>query len=299
MYPVGFRGSWRGGRALARAAADFGAELLAAHTSHAHAHALRSGLPVVVHRRVDFAPGRLSRAKYRAALGYVAVSAAVRRVLEGAGVPGSRITVVHDAVRPLDVSTDREGFRAELGWPSDAVVLLAAGALVDHKGHRWLVEAMQHLPDLHLAIAGEGRLRAGLARRARALGSRIRLLGHRDDMGRLLGSADLFVHPSVEEGMGQVLVEAQLAGLPVVATAVGGVPEVVLPPGRLVPPRDPLALARAIRELLADSGAREELALRRPLLLERHGVPTLVANTHAAYGAFLDGRPLDRPHLAG
>ena len=97
VLPVAFRGPFRGGRALAAAVRTFRADLVAAHTSHAHGHAVAVGTrPVVVHRRLDFAPGWGSRAKYRRATRFVAVSAAVGAVLERSGVEPGRIDVVLD-----------------------------------------------------------------------------------------------------------------------------------------------------------------------------------------------------------
>lgn len=299
VLPVDFRGAWWGSTALRRAARDHGADLLAAHTSHAHGHALRAGLPVVVHRRVDFPPSPVSRRKYARPLGYVAVSGAVREVLAGAGVPRDRVAVVHDAVEPTEGVMDPVGLRDELGWPRDARVLLALGALVDHKGHRWLVEAMHRLPDAHLLVAGEGPLRRTLEALAAPLGRRVRWVGRRSDVPRLLRSVDLLVHPSTGEGMGQAVVEALLAGLPVVASAVGGLPEVVRDLGWLVPPRDPAALACAIRRALADPEARRRVEAARDVLRWRHGVPRLVERTHAAYQALLAGHPVDRAGAAG
>lgn len=288
--PTGFPGR----RALKAAARAHGAELLAAHTSRAHGLALGLGLPLVVHRRLDFPPGPLSRPKYLAPDGYVAVSYGVREVLLAAGVPGARIAVVHDGVDPgpLDRAVpDPPGLRRALGWPEDAVVLLAVGALVDHKGHRWLIEALSHLDGrVHLAIAGDGPLRRRLEGQARPLGQRVRLLGARSDVPWLLRSAALLVHPSTEEGLGQAVVEGLIAGLPVVASAVGGLPEVVSSVGALVPPRDPVALACAIRHTLDRlPEARARVAAAGEGIRARHHPDRLAAETVRAYRAVLQG----------
>lgn len=219
--------------ALRRFARDF--DLVAAHTPHAHGLALFAGRPLVVHRRVDFVPRHAW--KYRPVAATIAVSHAVRRILEATGV--RRVHVVHDGVAPVALGTR---------IPAVGPVYGAAGALVEHKGHRHLVEAMREVPGT-LLLAGEGPLRPALEAQIRAagLGDRVRLLGH-VPIGDLFASVDVFVHPSVEEGLGQVVIEALGAGLRVVATRAGGLPESVEGVGTLVPPGDAEALARALRE---------------------------------------------------
>jgi glycosyltransferase involved in cell wall biosynthesis len=231
--------AWRGGRALARVIREVKPDLVAAHTSHAHLHAWMAGArPLVVHRRSDFAPGPLSGPKYRAPDGYVAVSAAVREVLVGAGVARERIAVVYDGVDPFDVAR-----------PAPGRVVGAVGALVDHKGHDVLIEATGRI-GFDVAIAGEGPNRPKLEALARARGVRLRL--GRADVREFLGTIDVFAHPSSEEGLGQAVIEAMAAGVPVVASSAGGLPEIVAPgTGRLVPKGDPGALARAIEATLA------------------------------------------------
>lgn len=252
VFPVDFRGSLRGGRALAAVVRRFAPDLVAAHTSHAHAHAVRGPRPVVVHRRLDFVPSRWSRRKYGRPARYVAVSGAVRDVLVRYGIGADRVDVVHDGVdaRTIEAaSPDGTSLRHALRVDPDARLALAVGALVPHKGHRFAVEALARLDGWHLLIAGQGPLRPALERQARRLGvaDRLHLLGQRDDVPRLLKSVDVVVHPSVEEGMGQVVAEALLAGARVVGTDAGGVPEVIGSSGLVVPAGDPAALAEGIR----------------------------------------------------
>lgn len=293
VFPVAFRGGWWGGEALRRAARAFDAEVVAAHTSHAHRHALATGLPVVVHRRNDFAPRALSRRKYARALAFVAVSTAVRDVLVRYGVHPRRVVVVRDAVdpAPIDaVAPDRDLLRARLGWPADARVVLAVGALVPHKGHAVLLDALDDLPDVHLAVCGQGPLASALAARAARHGDRVRFLGHRSDVPRLLKSADVLAHPSLEEGLGQAVVEAMIAGCPVVATEAGGLTETVGHLGRLVPTGAPRAMARALRAALLDDTARATLAAASAAIRARHAPARMVADTRAVYVAAAHGR---------
>lgn len=265
------RNVWRLRQALPR----LGVDLLAAHTPHAHGLALFAGPPVVVHRRVDFAIRHPW--KYRRARGVVAVSGGVARVLERAGVPRAQVRVVHDGVParasapPMDLG--------DLPRP----IYGAVGALVPHKGHLHAIDAMAELPG-SLVIAGEGELRPALQARiaTSGLSGRVRLLGHLPDVAGLLAAIDVLVHPSLEEGMGQVLVEAMAAGCRIVTTRAGGIPEVVGEAAELVEPGDRAALANAMARVLArPHGEGVERAAR-------FSVERMVAGTAAAYAAFAE-----------
>lgn len=249
-------------------------DLVAAHTPHALGAALLCGRPLVVHRRVDFAPRHPW--KYRRADAVVAVSEGVARVLAAAGV--GRVHVVHDGVPPL---ADAPPLAFDLPRP----LYGAIGALVDHKGHGVLVDAMVETPG-SLVIAGEGPLQEALRRRiaARGLGGRVRLLGQVEDLVGLLRALDVFVHPSLEEGFGQVVVEALAAGCRVVGTRAGGVPEAVGDAGILVEPGDAAALATAMRAALA-LPAGNGIARAATFSVAR-----MVAGTEAVYTAVLSAR---------
>ncbi len=253
-------------------------DLVAAQSSHAHSLCVLAGLSPVVHRRVDFAVGGSpwGRWKYGRPALYVAVSQGVARVLEAGGVRRDRIRVVHDGVRPLaplPPAADLVGARPLVG---------AVGALVDHKAHGVLVQAMALLPDVRCVIAGEGRRRPRLEAQIRrlGLGDRVRLLGQREDVAAVLAGIDLLVHPSVEEGMGQAVVEAMAAGTPVLVSDAGGLPELVDGLCDPVPAGDPVALAAAIRHRLAAPTGREALRQRAR---ERFSVDAMVEGTVAAY----------------
>ena len=237
-------------------------DVLAAHTSHAHQVCVLAGRRPVVHRRVDF--GVSGGLKYARALGYVCVSEAVRRILAEV-VPPERLVVVHDGVEPLP-----EQPPAELG---EGRIVLAVGALVDHKDHATLNAAARGL-GARVLVAGEGPLNDH---------DHLELLGHRDDVAALLSRADVFVHPSKEEGMGQVVVEALHAGLPVVATRAGGVPEVLQGVGLLVPVQDPDALRAALLQALAGDHPDTRLGRRRA---ESFSVDAMVRGTEQAYERF-------------
>jgi glycosyltransferase involved in cell wall biosynthesis len=279
---IPFRGRWWGGGALATLLDELRPDVVAAHDGHGAALALRQRRwPVVVHRRVDFVPSWLGYARYRRAAGVIAVSGAVAAILRRGGV--DRVAVVHDGVDagPFLAARPDPEVRRSLGVPDGVPLAVAVGALVDHKGHDVLVRALPEVPDLVCAILGEGPRREALLTLARRLGvaARVHLVGARDDVARWLATADLFVHPSVEEGLGQAVIEAGLAGAPVVTTDAGGLPELGV--GRTCAARDPTALAAAIRDGLRDPARADRVALA-----ERFSVERMVRDTLAAYRAF-------------
>jgi glycosyltransferase involved in cell wall biosynthesis len=162
--------------------------------------------------------------------------------------------------------------------------------LAEQKGHRDLVAAavqvLERHPDVRFVVAGDGELRAELQELARPLGDRFVFLGDRDDVPDLLASFEVFAYPSHFEGLCVAVIEAQAAGVPVVATPVGGIPENVVEgeSGIVVPPGDPDALAAAISRLLDDPDLARALAERaRPRVLERYTRERMVERTLALY----------------
>lgn len=178
-----------------------------------------------------------------------------------------RLGVIPNGVPPQP--GDRGRVRAELRLESEELLLVAVGNLYAVKGHATLIESLGALdarrPELkwRLAIAGRGEEEAALSESAGDLGlsRRIHLLGYRSDIADVLAAADVFVMPSLSEGLPLALLEAMFAAKPVVASDVGGIPEVVRS-GRealLVPPGNAEALERAIETVLSDSSLRDAL----------------------------------------
>ncbi|MEV6550287.1 glycosyltransferase family 4 protein [Streptomyces sp. NPDC051597] len=165
--------------------------------------------------------------------------------------------------------------RAELG-AVDRPLLMAVGSLVEHRGYDVLLDAVHRWKALDpvplLVIAGEGRLRAALRRRIEAEALPVKLLGRRDDVSELLAAADAAVLASRWEGRSLLAQEALRLGVPLVATAVGGVPELVGEAAELVPYGDAGALGDAVARLLTDPGRRRELAAAG--LVQAAGWPT-------------------------
>lgn len=255
-----------------------------------------SALPTTIcSRRVDFAIGRnpFSSRKYRRCSRIIAVSEGVRRVCLDAGLQPEKIEVVHDGV-DLDRfarAQDRNSARRAFSLPADEVLIGVVAALVDHKGHRYLIEAMPAIlrehPNVRLVLAGEGPLRISLDALAARLGigNRVIFLGTVADVPQLLASLDLFVLPSHMEGLCQALIEAMAAGVPVVATTAGGIPDLVQDQvsGLLVPPRSPASLASAVSRILSSRGLASTLAGAARLRASELGVERMVAETAQVY----------------
>jgi glycosyltransferase involved in cell wall biosynthesis len=213
---------------------------------------------------------------------------------EGIGRPGQHTAILNG----IDVEAfargqgDRAEVRREMGVSPDAFLVASVGRLVPVKGHVHLIEALPEVlrrrPDAAVLIVGDGPLRRDLEGRARSLGvaDRVRLPGHRGDVARVLGAADLFALPSLNEGLGLALVEAMAMGLATVASRVGGVPEVVLDgeTGLLTPPGDAGALAGAILRLMGDAEARARMgAAGRERARARFSIERTVRETERLY----------------
>ena len=175
-------------------------------------------------------------------------------------------------------------------------VLMAVGSLTEHKDHRTLLEAVAGLTEMGLDVAclivGTGPLEQTLRAMAAELGltDRVRFLGARDDVPALMKEADLFVHPSTREGFGLVVAEAHAAGLPVVATDVGGVREIVRDgvSGYLVAPGDADGMTKALSRLLADRELQSEMgSLGREWVQELYTVELCTRKYEELYAAVL------------
>lgn len=235
-------------------------------------------IPAILTRRVD-SPDTpvLGTLKYRAYDRVVAISAAVRGQLEREGLPPEKLRTIRSAVDAdaCQPTWTRERFLAEFGFEDTDRVVAVVAQLIPRKGHSLLLEAWpmvrRRCPDARLLVLGagplqaelEGRLEAAAGADSEGLAATVTFAGFRPDLREFLGRVDLVVHPAAREGLGVSLLEAQAAGVPVVAVAAGGVPEAVADgnTGLLVAPGDPVALAEAVILLLDDPGWRRQLGV--------------------------------------
>lgn len=309
--PFRVRGEWdlSAARRLARLLGEEAFNIVHAQTPHAHAVALlaRWFLPrekqprLVVSRRVDF-PIRpdyvgLRRRKYNRADSIIAISSAVRDVLVAGGVRPEKVTLVREGidVARIDHAPDRTAeIRCQWGVAEGAPFIVNVAALTGHKGQRYLIEAVpairKALPEARVVIFGDGELRGELEERVRLenVADAVTLAGFRppEEIPSILKAADVFVFPSILEGLGTSLFDAMAARAPIVTTTAGGIPDIVKNEvnGLLVSPRDPAALAGAVVRALQDAPLREKMATAARRFVEGEGTyQRMVDETIRAY----------------
>jgi len=296
------RGEWDLWSALrlARIARREGVSVLHAHSSHAQALALLARAlgwrgPVVATRRVDFVPRPhpLNRWKYHGVSRLVVISRAVRDIMLGFGLPPDKIRVVPSGVEPAPAPPGAGArFRESVGVSAGEKLVGNVAHLADHKGQRYLIDAVgpvvERVPGARFVIVGTGELEAPLKARAAdlGLGDRVVFAGFREDVPAVLEGLDVFVMSSHLEGLGTSVMDALLAGKPVVATRAGGIPDIIEDGvhGVLVPPRDPAALAEAIVRVLENPGWAEGLARAgRDRVLREFSVEAMVRGCLRVY----------------
>ena len=240
----------------------------------------------------------LNRASYGRNRAVTTVSQAVAESITD--FPGPRARLVPNGVA-VDVSeTEAARARAEVG-ASGRPLVVHVGNIRPHKGHGTLVAAARHLaqrlPDAMVVSIGGEKHPGDLERvrgdaRAAGVESRLHFLGRRDDARAFLAAADVVVNPADVEGLPLVVLEALALGKPVVATAVGGVPTVVVDgvTGRLVPPREPQALADAVVELLDDPAGAGRMGAEGAALVRRsYSVEAMIDEFEKIYLEVLGG----------
>jgi glycosyltransferase involved in cell wall biosynthesis len=277
------------------------------HTSHAHtlgclaSWLARQGARIVT-RRVAFPTKKhlASKMKYRHGVHkYIAVSAAIRQVMTGDGIQPERIAVVHSGidVSRFDQQQDPSSIRTEFNLQPGRPILGNIGRLETVKGQAVLIDAMptvlKAFPEALLLLVGGGEPKVALERKCRELGieSSVVFAGFRDDIPKLLQLFDVFVMPSLAEGLGTSVLDAMAAGVPVIASHVGGIPEIVENEknGLLVPPRNPPALAAAIIRLLRNRSERASLAAAgRSTVEKKFTVNTMVEGNISVYEKVLE-----------
>ncbi|WP_295543089.1 glycosyltransferase [uncultured Thiohalocapsa sp.] len=294
--------------------------------------ARRAGIPVVHTRRVDNPEPRwLAAAKYGLHDRVIAISEGIARVLRATGMAEAKLRVVRSAVdaRPYTGGCDGATLAGVLGGldaaapgpdrgpsagspsgspsgapsgsgrgPAPGPVIAVVAQLIERKGHRFLLQALPDilaaLPDVQVLFFGKGPLAGPLQERIDrdGLAAHVRLMGYREDLPRLLPCMDLLVHPATLEGLGVSLLQASAAGVPIIASRVGGIPEAVHDGenGRLVPAGDVAALRAAILALLANAGLRRRMgAAGRALVAREFSVARMVAGNLAVYRELLAG----------
>jgi len=277
--------------------------------------AMMAHVPVIVGTEVNIyqnkksSHARLERWLMRRTDAVVASAASVREFyIDQVKADPSKVEVIYNAVdwSQLQTTMSREEFRASVGVPADVTVAGIIARLTKQKAHQVLFDAIAHDPGLsklHLLVVGDGELRAQLTARAVTLGiqGRVHFLGARRDLGNILAAIDLFAMPSYWEGLPLSMVLAMGAGLPVVASRVAGIPEVVKDgvSGLLVTPGDVADLAAALNRIVHDDTLRVLLGQEaRAFVRPRFGVDGYVKSVSALYDRLLAEKGL-APALSG
>lgn len=288
----------------------FGPSIAHLHSAHAHAlgvaPARRAGVPgVVVARRVDFRVRQnlFSRLKYALPVDrYLCISEGVRSAMRESGVPESRLALVPSGIDLASVraagAAAAPDLRTLCGLPADARIVGTVASLAPHKNHALLLEAAAIVcaaePQVHFVWLGEGGERAALEARRSALGlaARVHLPGFHEEARALMTQFEVFCLSSYLEGLCTSLLDAQALGVPIVATAVGGVPEGVADgeTGALVRTLEPQALAATLLAALRDPAARARWAAQAGASVERFSIARTAARTLEEYARVLTER---------
>ena len=239
----------------------------------------------------------------------VVPSTSIEHKVRCEGRAGARFAVIPNGVDLSRFSSPAPPctMRDEFGIPCDAPLLGVVARLEPEKGHRYLIEAMPAIlraaPDAWLAFIGEGSeadaLRASAASLGPSVAERIVFTGRRDDVSALTADLTVAILPSLREAQGISILEAMARRRPVVASAVGGIPEVITSggDGLLVPPADPEALARAVGSLLMDPSLRERIgAAGYRTVVERFSIDAQVKRIEVVYDEELARAGVVRQH---
>ncbi len=226
---------------------------------------------------------------------FIAISNEVKKwALKELRCDPKKITIVYNGINTnyWQHSINKLEKRRSLGFSQKEKLLTVVGRLTEQKGHSFLLKAMADVvgkhPGVRLLIIGEGELRPQLEQQVTILGllNKVFFLGKRTDIAEIYGISDLFVLPSLWEGLPLVMLEAMTAGVPVIATAVAGVPEVIdhKKNGLLVPPASPEELSTAICYLLEHPQEAREMATRaKKLVQEQFDAVNMVRGYEAVY----------------
>jgi glycosyltransferase involved in cell wall biosynthesis len=271
--------AWRVRRAARRA------DLVHTHLVHADVYGALGARRLVSTKHNDdpFRAGAfrfVERALARRAGRVIAITTSLARFqIERVGLPDGKIEVIHYG---LDDLPQAWGTNPPDPVPPDAKVLLCVCRLEPQKGVDVAINAMRDIPGAHLVVLGEGPQRVALERLA---GERVHLIGRVPDVAAWLRRASVLIHPVRWEGFGLALLEAMLASLPVVATNVSSIPEIVVDgeTGLLVAPDDARALASAVNRVLEDGSDYGERGLVRAQ--EHFSVAEMADRTLAVYEA--------------
>ena len=227
------------------------------------AAAWRMRIPAIITRRVDNPENPfLARLKYRFYKKIVTISKEIRRVLHAEGIPSEKIEVIPSAVdtQRFNTTCDQEWFRAEFGLKPKHRTIGMLAQFIPRKGHRFLISAapeiLSRCPEARILLFGKGPLQNSIRQQcsSQQLGDKVLFAGFRNDLERILPCLNIVVHPATLEGLGVSLLQSAAAGVPIVATRVGGIPEIIENGinGYLIEAGDIQAITNRVINLLED-----------------------------------------------
>ena len=262
-----------------------------------------AGVPVVLTRRVDNPePAWIVGAKYRLFDRIITISEAIREVLVREGLDPDRIRCVHSAldIDPEQMPCRRDAFMEEFDFSPENQVVGMAAQFIPRKGHDILLQAipavLREHPEARFLLFGRGPLHEEISQKvvAEGLENEVRVPGFREDLPNILPCLSALVHPATTEGLGIIILQAAAAGLPVVASAAGGIPEAVVhgETGLLVPPGDPEALGSALSSILDDPAEARRMGNRgRHRIRTEFSVDRMVEGNLGVYRELLPEAP--------
>jgi len=279
-----------------------GVQIWHAHDSHAHGFAVyanaffKANTPVVVSRRVDFpvAGSWLSAFKYNhsSVKKILCVSGAIADIVKAKLKNPTVVEVVYSVIDNAKFSQLQKGkLRQELQIPPDYKIVGNIAALADHKDHHTFIDCAEILSSrnshISFVIAGDGELRSELEAKVdeKGLSDKFYFLGFRPDVPTIIADFDLFLFTSKTEGLGTSILDAFAAGIPTVATAAGGIPEIIEhnKTGLLCPVKDAGKLAQAVEKLLSDKVLAENLVQAARQKLQLFSLESLGNRTYEQY----------------
>lgn len=259
-----------------------------------------AGVPCILSRRVDNPePRAWVVLKYRLYDRVITISEGIRQVLLREGMAPGKVVCVRSAVDrdKYDRLCEREWFQAEFGFGPQARVLGVIAQLIPRKGHRYLLQVLPQLvaeyPELRVLFLGKGPLEQALRQQIAELrlNDYVQLSGFRTDLERILPCLYAVVHPAEMEGLGVSLLQAAAAGVPIVGTRAGGIPEIVRDNenGLLIPPQDAEAVLSAVHRLLAaPERARQMGQAGKQIVLQEFSIEAMVQGNLCVYRQVLE-----------
>lgn len=260
------------------------------------------GIKAVVTRRVDNPENAFAaRLKYGMYQRVITISEGIRKVVLKTGIEPGKVVCVRSAIDPkrYRFSCDKNWFNQTFGLDEKAIPIGTIAQLIERKGHKTLLEAapdvLKAFPDVRFIFFGKGGFKSELEQLVSQLGleGKVIFAGFRDDLERILPCLFMVVHPALIEGLGVSLIEASLAGVPVIATNAGGMPEIVRhgQNGMIVEPGSAKELVETIKMLLSDPKMAKEMGeMGIKLVLDEFNVERMVEGNLTVYGQVLQFR---------